>query len=50
MAWLERSRLNVARGIDAHLTEPQMQAALARYIANSEQAIDKLESFLAQTA
>jgi hypothetical protein len=50
IAWMERSRLNVARGIGAHLTKPQMQAALARYVANSEQAVDKLESFLAHTA
>jgi hypothetical protein len=50
MEWLERSRLNVARGINAHSSELQMQAALARYAANSEQAIEKLESFLAQTA
>jgi hypothetical protein len=50
VAWLERSRLNVARGIADHLTEPQMQSALARYIANSEQATDKLDSFLVQSA
>ncbi len=50
VAWLERSRLNVARGIPDHLTEPQMQSALARYVAHSEQAVEKLESFLVQTA
>jgi hypothetical protein len=27
-----------------------MQSALARYLANNEPAIDKLESFIAQTA
>jgi hypothetical protein len=46
LAWMERSRLDPARGINAHLDEPQMQAALARYAANGEQAVDKLESFL----
>jgi hypothetical protein len=50
VAWLERSRLELARGINAHLTEPQMQAALARYVANNEQAVEKLESFIAQSA
>ncbi|HEY7934754.1 MAG TPA: NAD(P)-binding protein, partial [Solirubrobacteraceae bacterium] len=42
VAWLERSRLNVARGLEAHLNEPQVQAALARYLANNEQAMDRL--------
>jgi NAD(P)-binding Rossmann-like domain len=46
MAWLERSRLNGARGIADHATEPQMQSALARLFTNREPAIEKLESFL----
>jgi hypothetical protein len=50
LAWMERSRLDVARGINAHLSEPQTQAALARFLANLEQAVEKLESFLAQPA
>jgi NAD(P)-binding Rossmann-like domain len=50
LAWLERSRLNVARGITNHLAEPQMRSALARYLASSEQASDKLESLLVQSA
>jgi NAD(P)-binding Rossmann-like domain len=50
LAWLERSRLDVARGINAHLSEPQMQAAVARYVENLEPAVEKLESFLAQPA
>jgi hypothetical protein len=50
VAWMARSRLDVARGINDHLTEPRMQSALTRYVANNEQAIDKLESFLIQTA
>jgi hypothetical protein len=47
LAWMERSRLDVARGINAHLAEPQTQAALARFLANLEPAVEKLESFLA---
>jgi hypothetical protein len=50
LAWMERSRLDVARGISAHLAEPQTQAALARFLANLEPAVEKLESFLAQPA
>jgi hypothetical protein len=50
LAWMERSRLDVARGINAHLAEPQTQAALARFVANLEPAVEKLESFLAAPA
>ncbi len=50
LAWMERSRLDVARGINAHLTEPQTQAAVARFLANLEPAVEKLESFLAESA
>jgi hypothetical protein len=50
LAWMERSRLDVARGVNAHLAEPQTQAALARFLANLEPAVEKLESFLAQPA
>jgi hypothetical protein len=42
-AWLEASRLNAARGIRDHLAEPKVQAALARYAANTEPAIANLE-------
>ncbi len=44
-AWMQRSRLHAARGINAHLAEPQTQAALARFLANLEPAVEKLESF-----
>lgn len=47
MAWLERSRLNVARGINDHRDEPQMQSALARYLTDREPAIDRFEHLLA---
>lgn len=50
LAWMERSRLDVARGISAHLSEPQTQAAVARFLANLEPAVEKLESFLADPA
>jgi hypothetical protein len=49
LAWMERSRLDVARGLNAHLSEPQTQAAVARFLANLEPAVEKLESFLAET-
>jgi hypothetical protein len=45
-AWLERSRLNAARGIGDHLDEPRMQSALKRYGANAEPAVAKLEKLL----
>jgi hypothetical protein len=50
LAWMERSRLDVARGLNAHLSEPQTQAAVARFLTNLEPAVEKLESFLAETA
>jgi hypothetical protein len=50
LAWLERSRLDPARGINAHLADSQVQTALARYVANGEKAVERLESFLAETA
>jgi hypothetical protein len=50
IAWMAQSRLDVARGMNDRLTEPQMQTALARYIANSEPAIEQLEQLLAQSA
>ena len=50
LAWMERSRLDVARGLNAHLSEPQTQAAVARFLTNLEPAVEKLEIFLAETA
>jgi hypothetical protein len=50
MAWLERSRLNVTRGLIEHAADPQMQSGLARLLANREPAIDNLEKLMAQTA
>jgi hypothetical protein len=50
LAWMERSRLDVARGLNAHLSEPQTQAAAARFLTNLEPAVERLEGFLAETA
>ena len=41
-AWLNRSRLNAARGIRDHLAEPRMKTALDRLFANNERAIANL--------
>ncbi len=45
--WIERSRLNASRGIGDHMSEPQVQSALGRLLANSRPAIGNLKSFLA---
>jgi hypothetical protein len=49
-AWMERARLNAARGIGDHLADPRMTSALTRIFANVEPAIAKLEAFQAQGA
>jgi hypothetical protein len=38
VAWMDRSRLDAARGISEHMNEPRMQEALTRLLLNSEQA------------
>ena len=48
-AWMEGARLNAARGIGDHLTDPRMQSALTRMFANAEPAVAKLETLQAQT-
>ena len=47
-AWMEQARLNAARGIGAHLTDPRMKSALARMFANAEPAVTKLQAFQSQ--
>lgn len=47
-SWMERSRLNAARGIGDHLDDPQMKSALTRLFASIEPAIAKLETFMAE--
>ncbi len=46
-AWMERSRLNASRGVGEHMSDPQVQSALGRLLANSKPAIDNLKTFLA---
>ena len=41
--WLERSRLNAARGIADHMDDPKMQSALRRWVANVEPGVANLE-------
>jgi hypothetical protein len=41
--WLERSRLNIARGIFAHVDDPLMQAAITRLLTYTEPAITNLQ-------
>ena len=48
--WMERSRLNAARGIADHLTDPEMQSALARYMTNAEPSVANLDKLIAQSA
>jgi hypothetical protein len=50
MVWMERSRLNAARGIGDHMGDPQMQSAFNRMKTNTEPAIRNLEKFAAQSA
>jgi hypothetical protein len=49
-AWLDRSRLDAARGMTDHMADPLMQSALSRYVTYAEPATHKLEQFLSQPA
>ena len=40
--WLNRSRLDAARGIGDHATDPRMQAGLHRLFASMKPAVDNL--------
>jgi hypothetical protein len=40
--WIDRSRLDAARGIGDHATDPRMQASLHRLFANVNPALDNL--------
>ncbi|TMM14582.1 MAG: hypothetical protein E6G01_12380 [Actinobacteria bacterium] len=46
--WMERSRLNVARGVSEHVDDPRMQSALGRYLANVQPALANLEQLCKQ--
>jgi hypothetical protein len=50
VAWMERSRLNAARGIGDQMADPRMRSALDRMIANTEPAIANLEHLGAPTS
>src|SRR6185503_13474745 len=43
--WLDRSRLNASRGLSAHLDEPRVQAAMARFVSHVRQATSNLSTW-----
>jgi hypothetical protein len=45
--WLDRSRLNAARGIRDRMDDPRLREAVTRYLTCVQPAIDKLEAFRA---
>lgn len=45
-AWLEATRLNLASGLRAHLAEPRMQSAIARFLGNRDRALENLRRLL----
>jgi hypothetical protein len=47
-AWIDRSRLNLARGVREHATEPRMARAFQRFGANAAGASASLGRLLAQ--
>jgi len=44
-AWVWRSRLNLLHGLPDHAAEPAVQAAIKRYQAHVDTAIERLEQF-----
>jgi hypothetical protein len=45
--WLERSRLNAARGMMRHMSEERMQDAVPRYLSAIEPGMANIERLLA---
>ncbi len=45
-AWMQRSRLDAARGLADHGADPQVQVAFMRYATNAETAVGNLERLL----
>jgi hypothetical protein len=43
--WLESSRLNITRGLVAHMDKPEMQSILQTFAANVAPALEKLAEF-----
>jgi hypothetical protein len=50
MAWSDRSRVSLTRGMGGQMSSPRMQSAMARYAANMEPALKKAEQLLAESA
>ena len=50
MAWSERSRLNLTRGMADHMSDPRMQSAMARWAENMELASNSAERFMSESA
>ena len=48
--WLDRSRLNAAKGISEHLGDPEMVAAVTRYMEFSESSVTNLDRIAAPAA
>jgi len=46
--WLERTRLNAARGLRQHSDEPRVQQAWGRFVANVQPGLANLERLWAQ--
>jgi hypothetical protein len=44
-AWLDRSRLNASRGLSAHLHEPHVQQAMARFVTHVRPATSNLRAW-----
>ena len=47
MAWIQRSRLNITRGMNEHMGDPRMQSAMTRWAVNIEPALRQADEFLA---
>jgi hypothetical protein len=46
--WLERSRLNLMRGLPQRAGDPEVQQSFARFIANVRPALASLERLCAE--
>ena len=49
-SWLERSRLNVARGLRSRTGEPGLQSVATKYAQNARPAVDNLRKLLMQAS
>jgi hypothetical protein len=49
-AWLERSRLNVARGLRSRTDDPRLRPVAAKYAQNARPAVDNLRKLLMQAS